>query len=363
MHAQLPLPDPSSWQPASAQNDNLKNIFSKVCLAAEERILHDVQFEKSTRRTNLSSGLPVEAIVRKAVRDLIPRRYMVNAGIIDDSEGKTSGEHDLVVFNDLWFPHVKPGQEEAGRDAHFPIEGIYAVAEIKQTLDLNTLDSAMEKLVRCSRLRRAKATGDRVVENRRVQGTSCLISNPLHTAVIATGLAEDVSFGLIEDRFLNINAMLPRLQNVRCLCVLGEACVNWTWLDDGGSYRPAYFQGEDLFHPIVPVLTRYSDGNSTFFPFITDLLLHLYQSILAAEDIAAEYGGLFGAVPPSHATGRLDPDKDLLNCLGSDERVSAQMPGGLTRQAQEERIKAIYKSKYGEDIELRPGPLPFKPSA
>jgi hypothetical protein len=288
---------------------------------------------------------------------------MIGAGVVDDSDGKTSYDHDVVIFNDFWFPFVKPATTEGGRNAHYPAEGVYAVAEVKQTLDFRSLDDAMEKLVKCSRLKRPLAKGDRIVENRRGMGMSSLLSNPLYTAVIATGLGKGVDFQAMEERFVKINAMLPRLENVRCLCVLGKGCINWTWLDKDGNYRPAYFQGMDLFHPIVPVLTTPDESKSAFYPFLTDLLLHLYHSILAAEDIANEYG-LFQAISPNHASCRLDPDQEILNILvaeGSMGNLPDVHSALMSRERHEEHVRQIYRAKYGIDIELRPGPLEHHP--
>ena len=80
------------------------------------------------------SGLPIEEVVREEFRNLLPNRYAVKAGTLVDATGYSAGDCDLVLFNDLWFPAVKASPTPSSRSVILPIEGVYAVGEIKQTL-------------------------------------------------------------------------------------------------------------------------------------------------------------------------------------------------------------------------------------
>ena len=76
------------------------------------------------------------------------------------------------------------------RRYHFPIEGVYAAAEIKQTLGFEELDAAMKKLVTLSRLERPGNPYGHITENQHLTAFDRpgAMLNPLHTSVFATGL-------------------------------------------------------------------------------------------------------------------------------------------------------------------------------
>lgn len=240
---------------------------------------------------NYDSGLGIEDIIREEFRKLCPKRYSINCGVINDRYGKTAGDFDLIIFNELWFPQVKSGATLASRRVHFPVEGIYAVGEIKQALNFDSLDTAMKKLVICHRLHRPVTSGNRLVENREGGYSTKEISNPLYSFIIATELEDGIEFEEIVNRFFAINKTLKRLEIVRCLCVLGHGTITWG-IPDKNTARgimPALFM-RDLNEPIFPVMEKIPEVESAFFPLMLNLLLHLYHSVLAPEDIAASYG-------------------------------------------------------------------------
>src|SRR5205085_7715913 len=118
--------------------------------------------------------------------------YSISAGVINDRNGKTAGDFDVILFNELWFPKVKVGATFQSRRAHYPIDGVYAVCEVKQTLDFKTLDDAMKKLVTCHRLNRPQTYAKRLTENR--ESVSCIhgLTNPLYSFILATDLRGDI---------------------------------------------------------------------------------------------------------------------------------------------------------------------------
>ncbi len=67
----------------------------------------------------------------------------------------------------------------------------------------------------------------------------------------------------------------------------------------------------DLDKPLIPVFSRVPDIPSAFYPFMTNLLTHLYNSVLGAEDIAVAYGGQMAnkIAYPTNPEVRLNPDK------------------------------------------------------
>lgn len=314
-----PLPDTTKWQPRKQASETLESAFAKRCLAAEKLIRLKGKLEKQMNIDNYDSGMGLEDIVRNELRAILPTRYTVTSGVINEPQGRTAGDFDVIIFNELWFPQIKAGATPQSRRVHFPIDGVYAIGEIKQTLDLKTLDGAMEKLVSCHRLKRRRTCAYRVVENR--EGSPCVhgLTNPLYSFILATDLRDGVTLDEVVERFFYINQDLKRLEVVRALCVLGHGAVIWGFLDpETGEGREALFMLEDLYEPIFPAYTKVLDADSAaLYPFIVNLMLHLYHSILAPEDVAALYGSSKGLnrMRPKSADVVHPPDKEWLDAL------------------------------------------------
>ena len=150
------LPDVSGWQPAASNEGSLRNALMTTCQIAQKRIVSRADAEIRFNIQRFDSGAGVEDIVREELENLLPKRYSVNAGIVDDRKGRTAGDCDVLIRDPLWSPVIKPGATAWSRRRHFPIEGIYAAAEIKQTLGFDALEKAMEKMVTVSRLDRSE---------------------------------------------------------------------------------------------------------------------------------------------------------------------------------------------------------------
>jgi len=83
----------------------------------------------------------------------------------------------------------------------------------------------------------------------------------------------------------------------------------WHYNEDNGIGRPALFMNDDLYKPINPVYVPYSKELSALYPFLTNLHLHLFHSVLAPEDFALYYGDdQFNAKVPIDSEVVLKPD-------------------------------------------------------
>ncbi len=266
---------------------------------------------------NFDSGIGVEDIVREELRRILPSRYAVEKGVLIDRHGRTGGDYDAIVFNDHWFPQVKAGATDTSRRSYYPIEGVYAVGEIKQTLDYSSVDSALKKLVIAHRLDRPRTFANRLVENRESGSCTHGLSNPLYSFIIGINLAKDVTFEELIERFYDVNKQLKRLEVVRALCVLDHGTVVWGYKDrEQGGITQALFMLEDLYEPLVPAYFSVKDVESALFSLISNLKLHLFHSVLAPEDIAGLYGTLRRIVKaPKSDDVCLLPDEDILESL------------------------------------------------
>jgi hypothetical protein len=317
MSSDPPIPDASKWVPRDA-SETLSSVFAAECNGAEDRLLQGLRREKSFAIDNFDSGLPFEGLVRDELRLLLPHRYSVTSGLVLDRHGKTGGKCDTIIFNDLWFSPVKsPASKESGT-TYVPIEGVYAVGEIKQTLSSSVLDAAMEKLVKFHRLHRPRTFANRLVENRESGSCPHGLTNPLFSFILAGSVASSDSFLYLVERFLEISKQLGRLELVHALCVLGEGTMTWAFRDPlrDDEVRPALFVKDDLFHPIFPSVSPAS-YRGAFLNFMQMLQLNLFHAVLGPEDLAYAYSRDNGDIKlPKDPKIAHPPDKEWIELGG-----------------------------------------------
>lgn len=285
-------PITEDWKPNKSKTNPLNRILFEKCKQTESQILSQFKQEKVYNINNFDSGIVVEGIIRKSIENLIPKRYKVSKGIVCDRDGKTSGEHDIVIFNEFWFPYLTGSAEDKERE-FFPVEGVYAIGEVKQTLNLDTFDEGMKKLVIAQRLNRPRVGENRYSENRKDGDHELGTSNPLFTFLIATNFDDNkFTFDDLFNRFFEINKSLYRQEMVRALCVLDKFFISWVVFNEKTQeYDMARFTGKDEDSPIIPTLRPGEKINeSSFYDLIMYLGAHLNDSILGSEDIYVAYG-------------------------------------------------------------------------
>ena len=181
------LPDVDAWQPRSDKSPALGNGLLITCQAIQSRIIREAEIERRFNIDNFDSGPGLEDLVRRELSQLLPDRYSVDAGVVNDQDGRTAGDYDVLVRNRVWAPAIKLGSTPESRRFHYPIESIYSAFEIKQTLGFHELDQGMEKLVKLSRLNRPKNPYGHITENQHISpfDKEGFTLNPLQTVVLA----------------------------------------------------------------------------------------------------------------------------------------------------------------------------------
>ena len=281
------LPDVSCWQPIH-NNNTLKNALETTCQLAQHRITSRAKAEVSFNIFNYDSGSGVEDIVHEELSNLLPDRYSIEAGVVNDRNGKTAGDCDLIIRDRIWSPVIKLGATSMSRRYHFPIEGVYAAAEIKQTLGFDELDAAMKKLVTLSRLERPVNPYGHITENQYLPDFDRpgAMLNPLHTSVFATGLKDGLTFVDMANRFGAINAMLNRDTLVKLLCVLDQGTA-WYSVASGTPYDANYMT--DRQEALV-LQINHGEPQNAFYRFYNEVLGHLTRSVLGLANMAPAYG-------------------------------------------------------------------------
>ena len=328
-------PNVSSWVPKKHPSQTLNSAFSRRCYQIEQEIINRVRYEKQFNEHNFDSGWAVEEIMRDALREMLPKRYSVQAASVSDSKGYSAGDCDVAIFNDFWFPVVKAGATTDSRKVYLPIEGVYAVLEIKQSLTIKNLEDAMRKLVSCHRLFRPPSPYDRLVENDQRSACNHFISNPLYSAIVATDLGGGLDRDEAVEHFIRINQLLPRTDVVHALCILGHGTIVWAYQPDPAADQtmvenlsPATFMREDRFNELIPVYGQTGPSDSALYELMQSLLSHLLNSVLAPENIAVHYGQGTKMRVPSTPGATLLPDPRLQRslddlCIGHDRSTES----------------------------------------
>ena len=91
-----------------------------------------------------------ELVIEQLLRPVLPPSFGLGTGVVVDSEGGSSGEIDIVVFNREVIPPLLFGE----RDGIFPVEACLYAIEVKSTLERAHIDETVEKLKRLQQLRR-----------------------------------------------------------------------------------------------------------------------------------------------------------------------------------------------------------------
>ena len=284
------LPDVSQWQPRSHREATLSEALQISCQAAQHRILRESEIERSFNIDNFDSGPGLEDLVRQELSKLLPDRYSIDAGVVNDSEGRTAGDYEIVVRDRIWAPAIKLGATPTSRRFHFPIESIYSAVELKQTLGFEQLDEAMEKLTSITRLYRPANSYGHITENQHLDflDKKGHTLNPLSTAIVGTRLPEGIPFKELALRFGTINSYLNRDEMINMLCVLNHGAASYEVKTGEAKYHGATFmwdRSEDLYLSIET-----SKPDLVFYRFYVALSGHLYRSVLNTRNIVENYG-------------------------------------------------------------------------
>lgn len=84
------------------------------------------------------------------LRQYLPHRYAVDTGIVLDSSGATSDQIDVIIFDNQYTPTLLDQQDHR----FIPAEAVYAVFEVKQEINKDTIGYAGDKVESVRKLTR-----------------------------------------------------------------------------------------------------------------------------------------------------------------------------------------------------------------
>ena len=109
-----------------------------------------IDFDEITKGipTPLERGEGREEVLRRFLKDYLPRRFGVASGFVIDASGKVSKQIDVIIYDAENAPVFKVTEDKNV----FPAECVCAICEVKSYLDGKELKDAIEKICSVKRL-------------------------------------------------------------------------------------------------------------------------------------------------------------------------------------------------------------------
>tara|TARA_R110002072_G_scaffold6364_6_gene37582 strand:- start:15747 stop:16508 length:762 start_codon:yes stop_codon:yes gene_type:complete len=186
--------------------------FLRSAFAAEQEVL-SVQLKLSSESIT-HDGLMGEVNEQhfiEVLRKYLPNRYALDSAIVIDSNGATSDQIDIVIYD----PQYTPTLLDQHDHRYIPAESVYAVFEVKPTINKSYLEYAAKK-----------AESVRVLERTSVPithvGGQPVVKElfPIVSGIVATTI--DWTEGFSSESFIQNHRALVDLQILDCgLSVMG----------------------------------------------------------------------------------------------------------------------------------------------
>jgi hypothetical protein len=115
-----------------------------------EDIEHQLGRARKTIQHPGIKGATAESVWLKLLKKYLPMRYQADRAHVIDSENTCSDQIDIVIFDRQYSPFIFNYEDSLV----IPAECVYAVFEVKQTLDKDNIEYAQEKIASVRRLYR-----------------------------------------------------------------------------------------------------------------------------------------------------------------------------------------------------------------
>lgn len=117
-----------------------RGVLEELFKRRQETLEAELNPESSTSSHTTAKGDHTELRWHNMLRSFLPDRYSVARGEIVDSQGGRSDQIDLIVYDRFYTPPLADEEYKV-----LPVEAVYAVFEIKPTLDKSAFDYAVSK--------------------------------------------------------------------------------------------------------------------------------------------------------------------------------------------------------------------------
>ncbi len=124
--------------------------IKKLLDGFHQSLVNELNLGKDTGVHPVSKGDASEAAWIKLLNNHLPERYQADSGFVIDSEGNISDQIDLIIFDRQYSPFIF----KIDTVQYIPAESVYAVFEIKPSLNKKYLTYAQDKAKSVRELKR-----------------------------------------------------------------------------------------------------------------------------------------------------------------------------------------------------------------
>lgn len=125
--------------------------IGNLLLRKQEKLLADLK-ECLDIDHPTGKGDSSEESWRQFLSSILPNKYKITKGYVIDSEGNESEQMDIIIYDALYSPLIMTTK---ANEMYIPSEAVYAVAEVKQTINKAYLEYAHNKIESVKRLYRS----------------------------------------------------------------------------------------------------------------------------------------------------------------------------------------------------------------
>jgi hypothetical protein len=197
---------------------DLGDTFDQV----SARMRADLERARGSIKQRASRGGEFEAVFRNFLREYLPRSLDVSTGELIDATGRVTRQQDVIISDTAKTPVFYRGD---GDYRVIPVEGAYAVIEVKARLDTAELLSIYENMLTVRRLEKVayyKSDGP-ILERKTLYGQNWEIW-PVNYFVFAY---DSIDLATLAQRMEEKNRAegLPLTSRIDTICVLDKGVI------------------------------------------------------------------------------------------------------------------------------------------
>lgn len=125
----------------------MSNFIYEIINQKIDFLKHSYKTNKTVNHQGIKGSLN-EILLEELIKNIIPKKYKITKGIIQDFKGMQSNESDLIIYN----PEVLPSILFGSSLSFVPVEAVDYVFEIKSTLNANEIKTTIKKFNNCKKL-------------------------------------------------------------------------------------------------------------------------------------------------------------------------------------------------------------------
>lgn len=131
----------------------MPNHLQKLYISLQEQLDSDLRIGQKALTHPVSKGDSSEADWLKALKDHLPHRYQASRAFVIDSTGRKSEQIDIVIYDRQYTPILYNKNDQR----LIPAESVYAIFEVRPTLNRKNILYAGKKAASVRKLIRTSA--------------------------------------------------------------------------------------------------------------------------------------------------------------------------------------------------------------